>query len=107
MPVLVDGVRTYITGHVSMDMITADLTGVPEVCVGTPVILWDEDLSIDDVVHASDAIRYGLTYALAPCMPVPVEPVSTADINNLGKAAWIQHRQYKDQAAATRVWHRR
>ncbi|MGN8084943.1 alanine racemase [Ralstonia sp. 22086] len=86
-PVLVDGVRTHIVGRVSMDMITVDLTGVPEARVGTPVTLWGEGLPIDDVAHASGTVGYELMCALAPRVPVSVEPVSTADASDLGKAA--------------------
>ena len=39
-PVLVDGVRTRMVGRVSMDMITVDLTPVPEAGFGSEVTLW-------------------------------------------------------------------
>jgi alanine racemase len=86
-PVLVDGVRTHIVGRVSMDMITVDLAGVPEARVGTPVTLWGEGLPIDDVAQASGTVGYELMCALAPRVPVLVEPVGTAEAGDLGKAA--------------------
>ena len=51
-PVLVNGVRTRMVGRVSMDMITVDLTPVPEADIGSEVILWGRSsggavLSID------------------------------------------------------------
>jgi alanine racemase len=84
---LVDGVRTHIVGRVSMDMITVDLAGVPEARVGTPVTLWGEGLPIDDVAQASGTVGYELMCALAPRVPVLVEPVGTAEAGDLGKAA--------------------
>jgi alanine racemase len=41
-PVLVDGVRTRTVGRVSMDMITVDLTQVPQAGIGSEVTLWGE-----------------------------------------------------------------
>jgi alanine racemase len=39
-PVLVDGVRTRLVGRVSMDMLTVDLTDLPQAKVGSKVVLW-------------------------------------------------------------------
>ena len=39
-PVLVDGVRTRLVGRVSMDMVTVDLTPVPQAGFGSEVTLW-------------------------------------------------------------------
>ena len=39
-PVLVDGRRAPLIGRVSMDMITVDVTDLPAVSVGDPVVLW-------------------------------------------------------------------
>jgi len=65
-PVLVDGVRTRIVGRVSMDMLTVDLTPVPNANVGTPVELWGANLAIDDVAASSQTIGYELMCAVAP-----------------------------------------
>jgi alanine racemase len=65
-----------------------DLTGVPDARVGTPVTLWGEGLPIDDVAQAAGTVGYELMCALAPRVPVLVEPVGTADTGDtLGKAA--------------------
>lgn len=69
-PVLVDGVRTQLVGRVSMDMITVDLTPVPQACVGTEVTLWGRGphgtvLPIDEVAHAAGTVGYELMCALA------------------------------------------
>jgi alanine racemase len=39
-PVLVDGVRTRLVGRVSMDMLTVDLSPVPQAGMGSEVTLW-------------------------------------------------------------------
>ncbi len=69
-PIVVGGVRTKTAGRVSMDMITVDLAPVPQARVGTPVTLWGEGLSIDDVATAADTVGYELMCALAARVPV-------------------------------------
>ena len=74
-PVLVDGVRTRTVGRVSMDMITVDLSAVPQARVGSEVTLWgygpgDTVLPIDEVAHAAGTVSYELMCALAPRVPV-------------------------------------
>jgi len=76
-PVLVDGVRTRTVGRVSMDMITVDLTPVPEARIGSVATLWGraEDgavLSIDEVAEASGTVGYELMCARAPRVPIRV-----------------------------------
>jgi alanine racemase len=69
-PVVVGGVRVKTAGRVSMDMITVDLSAVPDARVGTPVTLWGEGLPIDDVATAAGTVGYELMCALAPRVPV-------------------------------------
>ena len=69
-PVLVNGQRTRIVGRVSMDMITVDLTDLPEAGVGARVTLWGEGLSADEVAAAAGTLSYELLCALAPRVPV-------------------------------------
>jgi alanine racemase len=64
-PIVVGGVRTQTAGRVSMDLITVDLTPVPNARVGTPVILWGEGLPIDEVANAAGTVGYELMCALA------------------------------------------
>jgi len=65
-PVLVDGVRTTLVGRVSMDMMTVDLTPVPNPRVGSKVTLWGDGLPIDEVAQSAGTIGYELMCALAP-----------------------------------------
>ncbi|HWI39617.1 MAG TPA: alanine racemase [Burkholderiales bacterium] len=69
-PVLVDGKRTRIVGRVSMDMITVDISEIPEATIGTPVTLWGEGLSADEVAASAGTLSYELLCALAPRVPV-------------------------------------
>ena len=69
-PVLVAGQRTRTVGRVSMDMICADITGIPEAQVGTPVTLWGEGLPCDEVATSAGTVSYELLCALAPRVPV-------------------------------------
>jgi alanine racemase len=76
-PVLVDGVRTRIVGRVSMDMITVDLTPVPQAGLGSEVTLWGcgptgSVLPIDEIAAAAGTVGYELMCALAPRVPAAV-----------------------------------
>ena len=69
-PVLVGGVRTNVVGRVSMDMITVDLSPVPDAHVGTPVVMWGEGLPIDEVAMFAGTVGYELMCAVAPRVAV-------------------------------------
>ena len=73
-PVLVNGVRTRLVGRVSMDMITVDLSPVPQAGMGSDVTLWGKShqgmqLSIDEVAKAAGTVGYELMCAVAPRVP--------------------------------------
>ena len=77
-PVLVNGVRTRMVGRVSMDMITVDLSPVPQAGFGSEVTLWGQAssgavLPIDDVAHAGGTVGYELMCALALRVPTAVD----------------------------------
>ena len=65
-PVLVGGSRTRTAGRVSMDMITVDLSHVPDARVGTPVTLWGEGMPIDEVATAAGTVGYELMCGVMP-----------------------------------------
>ena len=71
-PVLVDGVRTQLIGRVSMDMLTVDLTPIPDARIGSSVELWGKNIPIDEVARASGTIGYELMCALAMRVPVHI-----------------------------------
>lgn len=78
-PVLVNGIRTRMVGRVSMDMLTVDLTPVPDAGFGAEVTLWGRAssgavLPIDEVARAGGTVSYELMCALAQRVPVEVQP---------------------------------
>lgn len=77
-PVLVEGVRTRLVGRVSMDIITVDLTPVPQAGFGSEVTLWGRSgqgalLPIDEVAQAAGTVGYELMCALAARVPMVVQ----------------------------------
>lgn len=68
-PVLVDGQRCAITGRVSMDMLTVDISHVPEADVGSEVVLWGKGLAVDEVARHCDTIGYTLLTGVLPRVP--------------------------------------
>lgn len=69
-PILVCGKRTRTVARVAMDMLFADLTGIPAAAVGSPVTLWGEGLSADEVAASAGTVSYELLCALSPRVPV-------------------------------------
>ena len=77
-PVLVCGKRVPMAGRVSMDMITVDLTSVPEAQVGSEVVLWGDGLPVDEVANAAGTVGYELLCAVAPRVPFVVDAVAAS-----------------------------
>jgi len=73
-PVLVNGKRARIVGRVSMDMITVDVSDVPDAAIGSPVTLWGKGLSADEVGAASGTLSYELLCKVTPRVPVAEVP---------------------------------
>ena len=68
-PVAVEGKRVSLVGRVSMDMITVDLSQVPNARVGSEVELWGELVPIDEVAERVGTVGYELMCALAARVP--------------------------------------
>ncbi|MBD3898167.1 alanine racemase [Halomonas sp. ML-15] len=73
-PVLVDGQRCAIAGKVSMDMLTVDVTHIPEADIGSEVVLWGRAsngtlLSVDEVARHCSTISYTLLTGVLPRVP--------------------------------------
>lgn len=64
--VWIKGHKVPIVGHVSMDMLTIDLTEYPEIQVGEPVELWGRHISIESVALAAGTIPYELLCQFSP-----------------------------------------
>jgi alanine racemase len=73
-PVLVNGQRARIVGRVSMDMISVDITGLPDARVGSPVTLWGEGLSADEVGAAAGTLSYELLCKVTARVPLVEAP---------------------------------
>lgn len=71
-PVLVDGQATQTLGRVSMDMLYADLSKLPQAGVGSAVTLWGEGLPVEEVARAAGTVSYELMCALTARVPVVV-----------------------------------
>src|SRR5687767_8997124 len=69
-PVLVNGRRARIVGRVSMDMISIDISDIPEATIGTPVTLWGEGLSADEVGASAGTLSYELLCKLTARGPI-------------------------------------
>lgn len=69
-PVLVNGQHSRIIGRVSMDMLTVDLSGIPDARIGSSVTLWGKDLPVDEIASAAGTISYELLCAVAARVPL-------------------------------------
>jgi len=69
-PVQVNGRRAPLVGRVSMDMITVDVTDLPAVSVGDPVVLWGEGVPAEEIAQHAGTIAYelicGVSQRVAP-----------------------------------------
>jgi alanine racemase len=73
-PVLVGGQRTRTVGRVSMDMVTVDISHLPEAGIGSEVTMWGRAangavLPIDEVAATAGTVGYELMCALAQRVP--------------------------------------
>lgn len=68
-PVLVDGKRTRLIGRVSMDMLTIDLTDMPDAGPGSAVEFWGENLPANEVAAYCDTIAYHLFTGVTKRVP--------------------------------------
>ena len=74
--VAVDGRSTGIVGRVSMDMITVDLTELPDAGEGSHVEMWGDLVPVDDVATAAGTIGYELLCRVTQRVPFEVTGLS-------------------------------
>jgi alanine racemase len=55
-------------------MITVDISGLPDARIGTPVTLWGEGLSADEVAAAAGTLSYELLCKLTARVPIAEVP---------------------------------
>ncbi|MEZ5556689.1 alanine racemase [Haliea sp.] len=68
-PVLVNGQRAPLAGRVSMDMISVDVTDLPGVALGDPVVLWGAGLPVAEVAEKAHTIGYELLTRMPARVP--------------------------------------
>ena len=59
-PVQINGRRAPLVGRVSMDMVTVDVTDLPAVSVGDPVVLWGSEVPVEEIAAQAGAIPWDL-----------------------------------------------
>lgn len=69
-PVAVNGCLSRIIGRVSMDMLTVDLSDMPDARIGDAVQLWGERVAANDVAAASGTIAYQLFTGVSHRIPL-------------------------------------
>ncbi|MBU2874854.1 alanine racemase [Marinobacter salexigens] len=69
VPVLVNGKRTRLIGRVSMDMLTVDLTDIPEAGPDSEVEFWGDNLLANEVASYCDTIAYHLFTGVTKRVP--------------------------------------
>ncbi|BEV73378.1 MULTISPECIES: alanine racemase [unclassified Paludibacterium] len=59
-PVSIDGIRSGTVGRVSMDMLAVDISHIEQAGVGSRVVLWGEDIPLENVAAAVGTLAYEL-----------------------------------------------
>lgn len=71
-PIAVNDKLTRTLGRVSMDMLAADITDIPEAEIGSKVELWGELVPVDQVAQASGTKGYELLCAITSRVPFKI-----------------------------------
>lgn len=67
-PVVINGKRYPIVGNVSMDMLTIDIGDQP-IKVGDPVVLWGDELPVEEIARSVGTIAYELLCGITQRVP--------------------------------------
>lgn len=85
-PLAIDGVRTKTLGRISMDMLVADVTHIPQAGPGSSVVLWGQGgPGIDEVAHSAGTIGYELMCAVATRVPRRIETAESISVCEQGE----------------------
>lgn len=68
-PVSIAGMRSGTVGRVSMDMLAVDLTHIPTARIGSRVVLWGEDIPLEQIAAAAGTLSYELMCAVTLRVP--------------------------------------
>ncbi len=66
-PVWLNGKTSQLIGRVSMDMISIDLRNIKNAQAGDEVVLWGQEVGVDDVAKSAETIAYELLCNTAGC----------------------------------------
>lgn len=69
-PTYVEGQIAPIAGAISMDMLTIDVTDIPQAQLGSVVELWGKHISVNEVAARCGTIGYELMCAIALRVPI-------------------------------------
>lgn len=67
-PVLVNNRRSQVLGRVAMDSMVIDLRGIITPAVGDEVVLWNQELSVDEIADHAETISYELLCNMKGCV---------------------------------------
>ncbi len=59
-PMLINGNTAKLIGRPSMDMLTVDLRECPDAKIGDDVLLWGQELPVEEIARCADTIPYEL-----------------------------------------------
>jgi alanine racemase len=59
-PMAVDGALTRVIGRVSMDMLTVDITDLPQARIGSTVECWGKQVDVNLIAQRAGTIAYEL-----------------------------------------------
>ena len=68
-PVIVNGQRAPLVGHVSMDMLAVNVAEIADVQVGSRGVLWGTDLPVEEVAGHAGTIAYELLCRVSQRVP--------------------------------------
>ena len=68
-PVLIDGCRAPLVGRVSMDMVAADVTHLPQVRAGSKATLWGKGLAVEEIAGHASTVPYELLCGVRQRVP--------------------------------------
>lgn len=72
-PVLINNQRVPLVGRVSMDMILVDLTGHTDIKTGDQVLLWGDDLPVEEIAKCAGTIPYTLLCGITQRVQVVIK----------------------------------
>jgi alanine racemase len=67
--VLVRGKRAPVVGRVSMDLVTIDVTDIPEAALGDEVVLLGDDITVEELAAKLDTITYEVFCSISARVP--------------------------------------